>query len=90
MAVSTKDPGRYAPETASESDDLEARDAAEYKEFQAYRKAKADAEASAPGPPEYWVHLADGQVITAGEDDEGFADSHVSGVQVIGRYQVGA
>ncbi len=88
MAVGTKDPGRYVPETGSEPD-LKA-SSLEYEEFLAYRSAKADAEASAPGPPEYWVHLADGQVITAGEDDEGFADSHVGGVQVIGRYQVGA
>lgn len=36
---------------------------------------------------EYYVHLADGNVVTLPADK---VDSHVDGVAVIGKYQVGA
>jgi hypothetical protein len=36
---------------------------------------------------EYYVHLADGNVVTLPADQ---IDSHVDGVAVIGKYQVGA
>jgi hypothetical protein len=56
----------------------------EYQAFLAAKKAEADASQ----PKEYYVHLANGSVLTLPEDDS--AISHIEGVEVIARYLVGA
>lgn len=57
-------------------------------EAQAALKEMADeAAAEANKPPEWYVHLADGSVhVLSGSDAE---SSHIDGIQVIARYQVG-
>jgi len=58
----------------------------EYAEFLAFKASKAQAEEAAK-PPTFYVHTADGKVhVLSQEDSEA---SHVEGVQVIARYQVG-
>lgn len=53
----------------------------------ALKEIQAEAEAEANKPPEFYVHLANGEVVTLAppESDQ----SHVNGVQVVARYQVG-
>lgn len=53
----------------------------------ALKELQAEQEAEANKPPQFYVHLANGDVKVL-ESPESEA-SHVDGVQVIGRYQVG-
>lgn len=53
----------------------------------ALKQIQAEAEAEANKPPEFYVHLANGEVkVMAPPESEA---SHVDGVQVVARYQVG-
>jgi hypothetical protein len=54
----------------------------------ALKEIAADEHAEANKPAEYYVHLADGNVVTM--KDEESSGSHVDGIQVIARYLVGA
>lgn len=67
----------------------------ETKVADAVKDVKADVSAASSTPEvqdavkaiEYYVHLADGNVVTLPADQA--AQSHVDGVAVIGKYQVG-
>jgi hypothetical protein len=60
----------------------------DYEEYKAW-KAQQEANAEAAKPAEYYVHLADGQVVQLDESALAEAGSHVNGVQVIASYRVG-
>lgn len=53
----------------------------------ALAEIQAEKDAEANKPPEFYVHLANGDVKTLPEQEANA--SHVGGIQVIGRYQVG-
>jgi len=53
----------------------------------ALKEIQAEKDAEANRPPEFYVHLADGQVLTLSAEEA--EASHVDGIQVIARYQVG-
>jgi hypothetical protein len=59
-------------------------DLAQIKELFSAPAAPVAAEPVAPVPPpaEYYIHLADGRVVTSGDSQS----SHIDGVAVIGRY----
>ncbi len=61
---------------------------ADYQEFLAQKRAREAAEAA--GAPEFYLWLADGNVVTLSQEDSDAAGSHVDGVAVVARYQVGA
>jgi len=54
----------------------------------ALAEIQAEKDAEANKPPEFYVHLANGNVkVLSAEESEA---SHVDGIQVIARYQVGS
>lgn len=59
------------------------------KDFEAWKAAR-DAAEQAARPRQYYVHLADGQVVTLGQDELNAAGSHVNGIAVTATYEVGA
>jgi hypothetical protein len=60
---------------------------ADYVAFQEWKAAQAKVAEAVDKPVEYYVHLADGSVDVMPEAEaEG---THVDGVAVIGKYQVG-
>jgi hypothetical protein len=63
-------------------------DDAEYQEFLAQKRASEAAQAASA--PEFYVHLADGNVVKLSQEDSDAAGSHYDGIAVIARYQVGA
>lgn len=63
--------------------------AAEFEEFKAWKAAQAAANEPAK-PVEYYVHLANGDVVTLDQEAVDQAGSHYDGIEVIAKYQVGA
>ena len=64
-------------------------DANDDKEYQAYLASKRDAE-KAEETPEFYVHLADGNVVKLSDADLAAAGSHYDGIAVVASYRVGA
>jgi hypothetical protein len=64
-------------------------DDSEYQEFLAFKNQKA-AKAEADKPKEYYVHMADGNVVTLSQEESDATGSHYDGIAVVNRYQVGA
>ena len=59
------------------------------KEYQAYLASKQAAE-KAEETPEFYVHLADGNVVKLSDDDLAAAGSHYDGIAIVNSYRVGA
>jgi hypothetical protein len=62
---------------------------ADFAAFQEWKASRDAAEAEVK-PREYYVHLADGNVVTLSEEDSDATGTHYDGIAVIGRYEVGA
>ena len=61
----------------------------QYEAFLKWQAAQS-AEEEAAKPKEYYVHLADGNVVQLSQEDADNAGTHYDGVQVIAKYEVGA